>query len=565
MDRELVYSKTPFGEEATRQRTRVVQRNLRMVLLQVDGQLDVSGLIEKIGNEALVLAALTELEQGGYIVPLADAPAAGRVTKSAGEEHGYTEPRSAFEPSTLELAEQSQISQFSTFGLQSIGKPAPAVEAEKPAPVEPPPVATAQHVQPGLGERLRLWLAGRQVGGAHPGGKRGLPVGALVVGILVLLAVLLAVIWPGERERRQAEATLTRALGQPVQVAGIELRLYPKPGVLLRGVTLGERLRCDALRLPLDGALLFGSGRKFAEVELAGLSLPADALVGLPATLARLKSGGEVEVSRLRLKNVAFDLAGLVWADLEGSFEPGGALALSNFDRSLQLKVATEGDKTWLDVEALAWKPLAHSPLFVQTLQARGELTPGKAVFERLDANMLDGRVQGAVQLGWQGGLTLAARLQSERLALNKIAEVFGLPLEAEGELAGALRLQGSGDSAAALWRSLQAEMAATASKGRIKGVDLGEAARRPGEEVRGGATRFDALTAKLQLAERRLTLDDLKLDAGLMQASGRATVSPEAEVNGNVTVAIRSSVATIRAPLRITGKLPVLEATAAK
>ena len=67
MDRNLVYSKTPAGEEATRQRTRVVQRNQRMVLLQVDGQLTVAGLVEKIGNETLVVNALRELERDGFV------------------------------------------------------------------------------------------------------------------------------------------------------------------------------------------------------------------------------------------------------------------------------------------------------------------------------------------------------------------------------------------------------------------------------------------------------------------------------------------------------------------
>lgn len=38
MDPKLVFAKTPIGDEAVRQSTRVVQRNLRMVLVQVDGK-----------------------------------------------------------------------------------------------------------------------------------------------------------------------------------------------------------------------------------------------------------------------------------------------------------------------------------------------------------------------------------------------------------------------------------------------------------------------------------------------------------------------------------------------
>ena len=61
MDKYLVYVKTPIGDEAVRQSTHVVKRNLRMVLVQVDGKLSVAELSTKIGNSQLVEAALREL------------------------------------------------------------------------------------------------------------------------------------------------------------------------------------------------------------------------------------------------------------------------------------------------------------------------------------------------------------------------------------------------------------------------------------------------------------------------------------------------------------------------
>ena len=69
MDKFLVYVKTPIGDEAVRQSTHVVKRNLRMVLVQVDGKLSVAELSTKIGNRQLVEAALRELESDGFIAP----------------------------------------------------------------------------------------------------------------------------------------------------------------------------------------------------------------------------------------------------------------------------------------------------------------------------------------------------------------------------------------------------------------------------------------------------------------------------------------------------------------
>lgn len=69
MDENLVYSKTSAGEEAVRQRTRVVQRNLRMVLILVDGKTTAGELALKVGNPQLVEQSLRELEEDGFIAP----------------------------------------------------------------------------------------------------------------------------------------------------------------------------------------------------------------------------------------------------------------------------------------------------------------------------------------------------------------------------------------------------------------------------------------------------------------------------------------------------------------
>ncbi|MBK8917707.1 MAG: hypothetical protein IPM73_06590 [Betaproteobacteria bacterium] len=100
MDQNLIYAKTPSGDEAVRQSTRVVQRNLRMVLVQVDGKLTVGELATKIGNPKMVEQSLSELEEGGFIAPVLEAA-------------------SVWEEAKRKIAERAALapaSQFSTFG-----------------------------------------------------------------------------------------------------------------------------------------------------------------------------------------------------------------------------------------------------------------------------------------------------------------------------------------------------------------------------------------------------------------------------------------------------------------
>jgi len=108
MDTNLVYVKTPTGDEAVRQSTHIIKRNLRMVLLQVDGKLSIAEMATKIGNAKLVEDALRELEEGGFIAPSMDGVSVW--------EEGNRQAR----------AEQLlELSEFSTFGQ----KPASSFEA----------------------------------------------------------------------------------------------------------------------------------------------------------------------------------------------------------------------------------------------------------------------------------------------------------------------------------------------------------------------------------------------------------------------------------------------------
>ena len=107
MDPKLVFAKTPIGDEAVRQSTRVVQRNLRMVLVQVDGKMSIEELTSKIGNPRLVESALRELEEGGFIAPTVEAVSVWEESKKAAA-------------GSSEQSDHSVMSQFSTFGPKSL-------------------------------------------------------------------------------------------------------------------------------------------------------------------------------------------------------------------------------------------------------------------------------------------------------------------------------------------------------------------------------------------------------------------------------------------------------------
>lgn len=77
MNDTQIFCKTAEGERALVQRTRLVQRNLRNVLILVDGYATVSDLTVKLRDRTFVEASLTELRRGGFIEAIEEYRARG--------------------------------------------------------------------------------------------------------------------------------------------------------------------------------------------------------------------------------------------------------------------------------------------------------------------------------------------------------------------------------------------------------------------------------------------------------------------------------------------------------
>lgn len=139
MDQNLVYAKTPIGDEAVRQSTRVVQRNLRMMLVQVDGKLTVAELSAKLGDPKMVERSLQELEDGGFIAPILEAVSAWQETQLKQDRMQLVEaPDLAPLDSgkSVDSVAQSSSSSFSSFGKPILPVHDVSVPSEPPQEVD---------------------------------------------------------------------------------------------------------------------------------------------------------------------------------------------------------------------------------------------------------------------------------------------------------------------------------------------------------------------------------------------------------------------------------------------
>ncbi len=546
MDQNLVYAKTPIGDEAVRQSTRVVQRNLRMLLVQVDGKLTVAELGTKLGDPKMVERSLQELEEGGFIAPILEAVSVWQESKlrvdrlKAALVSGVSTLGSK---SLTQIDSDGTSSNFSSFGKPVLSTNGRQVAENAQAPEE---------------------------GAAKPGRSRLIWVLlGLVTSVLVAVSVLL--FFPYTRFKPDIEAELARVWQLPVSVGDVRLNILPQPFLVLSNVRIGDgsESMIEKIRV-FEPYSMLGSGmHSLARVEVSGGRIATDHLLAL----AKPGDGGQLRNKpKTKLKTVAFDglsiVAGqLVFGELVGEASFGNDeriehASLRTFDRTLRIDAQATPDGALLAIEGVGWRPTDESALTLESVQAKGLLKKDKLVVQSFDMHALGGVLRGSWLLEWSNGLVMAGDATLERLDSRKVMVHFAPAVALEGELMGILRLRGAGKTWQSLWVNADASLDAFVLRGALNGIDISEAARRgPGAPVRAGTTRFDRLAVKITIDPRQVVGRDLSMNAGLFAATGQFVVTRDRQVDSNLSVTMQGSAAVRTTPIKISGTLPNLQA----
>lgn len=564
MDPNLIYAKTPTGDEAVRQSTRVVQRNLRMVLVLVDGKVSVSELSAKIGNSRLVETALRELEEGGYIAPTIEAVSVWEESLKAAQNEPQQSAATAasefstFGPKSISGA-NSRATYSATSSFSSFGKPIlPTKNGVSATDTNQGRIAPRHQESDDHSDARRL-----------PGWRPVMLGSAAIVATLVATALF----YPYNQFKPSLEASASQLANAPVRIDDITLAIFPSPHLKLSGVELGlpGDGKIAEIRVSSPLSLLGGAPHKISRIDISGASLTASRLVSLPMFRGDRFSDGSVEVSRINVEQSQVSLGELLaLRDIYGKveFRPDGKIEKAAFetaDRSLLVETTPSANGIGLNIEGRAWKPEGSAITFA-SLQAKGVLQKEKLFVENIDTTFLGGILRGNWLLDWSSGLSMAGDGSLIRLDSRKVSEEFAPSLKIEGDMTGTIRLRSSGRDWATLWRNSEATLTTEITRGVLYGVDLGEAARRAGgSEVRAGSTKFDRLRSTISVTPKQVVGREVSMDAGMVTASGHFVGERTGQIEGSMVVTLQTSVSSQRAAIHVYGVLPNLTAAANK
>lgn len=584
MDRNTVFVKTRQGEEAVRQRTKLVQRNLRSLLIMVDGRTTVEELSRRFGDVNAAQAALAELQAGGFIADVAElatAPAPAQPGTTAAEEVPVL-------TSALPAAEAA-------LGPEAVGAAAtemPLLEYESVAPpLQPTAPAAAAPAGEGWLARLRRGLAaGRRKAAGRAGAlpapaaqgttddsdERALTVRprpvigwgrlvALLAGATAVLAALTFLFYPYGRHAAEIEHHASLMFRDKVKVGTVGFSLLPTPRFVVTDLAVGEGepyLRIARLQALPDLLSLAGERTRLRELRLEGVSVRDAGLASLARAAAATPA---LEVRHTVIGTLALVAAGVRLDGFGGELRTaagGGveAVELTNAEATLALRLRPQEGGYHLTATAQGWKPPFAPALNVPWLEAEGQLRSGGLTLERIEARVADGLLAGRAELMWGSDARFGAELELKHVDAAKLLAALGAQPGVEGQTDAHLRLAARADAPPRLAERLQVSGRFEFGRGVVKGFDLAEAARTRGP-VRGGETRFERLSGSLGCDGGDCLLDGLSLISGRMSATGRVEIPGEGPLKGALGVELKGSAATVRVPLAVTGTVrdPVL------
>ena len=587
MNENAVYIKTEAGEDAVTKRT-IVQRNLRSVLIMIDGRTPVGSLAQQFGDPLIVEGLVGELEHRGLVrridAPLQESEEDRSELSSmmVDIEDLISQPitpvaddiRRAHERSSAK--ESPEIEEFAR-ALPELSAPTPAPHPA--APVSPPGAedvrsairramisasSDAAPVEPPAGPLKRVFdlFAGRVSGADRKGPPSSIwkKVFVAFAGLIVLVGGLFF-FYPYGRHLPHIEQLATELLGQPVHIGSISPSLFPEPSIALLTLTAGSsgQLQIGTVKLIPRISTIFSERTVMREVRIERAGLNVAFLPELSRRQAINWASRWVKVERVNVVDSSLLLLDGALGGLNGTLDINDdgaltALSLGSTDGALKVNGAIDGGVWTVSLTALGWQTPGTPSMLFDVLEATGTLNSQRLQFDKLDIKLYDGYATGRLALNWGDPVRLEGQVMTSRLGLAGLTGVFAPTLRLTGDLSMSIDISGQGNELEALQRSLRASGKFGVQRGQIERVDLVQAVRIPrADGVRGGSTRFDHLDGQMVADANGLSLSQMVMESGLVGALGNMRLS-DGRIGGQLDVSLQGTATTVRAPVSIEG-----------
>jgi hypothetical protein len=385
------------------------------------------------------------------------------------------------------------------------------------------------------------------------------PVLFSIVAILVLGILALHVI-PLRPYAQKIERTMSAWLHDDVSIGALTFRLWPTPHLNVETVSVGKLLdaRASTGRIYLDIGSLFGDRPAIRTLELDNVTLSAEAVRRIPTWGRAEGKGAAGGISQIELHGVKLDVKpALDPFDANLIFTPAGALRQASLrgGQGQWILMAQPTDKGFdLDLNINNWSLPLGASVPIGTAHLKGTLEGTHIVVPDFEAHVLEGTVNGTLQVNWTSGVHLESELAITRINAKELLRTFTPDIAVTGKLDGNFTLAADGPTLPQLFEAPRVQGKFKLAEGSVSNVDLVAVMQSDAAGQRAGVTKFAELTGEYGAADRHASFRQLMLQGGVLRGNGAVDIGGNSSLAGHLALEIRSQVAQDRGAFTVSG-----------
>ena len=410
----------------------------------------------------------------------------------------------------------------------------------------------------------------------------------LIAGATILLVVALATLglywfFSGDGMRRALEAQAASWLGRPVRIASARAQLFPRPGIGLRAIEVGEPVQLTLSRIDLStdlGALL---RRRIEDASVVisdsqlqmplPFAIPGGGGTPSPATGAvQVVSVREISLRDVRLTSRGREVRVSADAALDGSHltlsrftaESGRTLLEGAGDVDLEPAVSANvrAAATRLDLDELLALANAFSTsgserpapggssspssmriaaqitadtataagVQISRLKAAMNVEGDRAALSPLTFGLFGGTYEGSLTARLGESLTAALQSKLQNIDVAQLAAFGGVPDTITGTLSGSGAFNARGADLAAVLASANGKGSVSILDGTIRQLDLVRTVvlffGRPAADTPASTDAFERIDASFTMANQVLTANSFSMRSRDADVAGTGTLS---------------------------------------
>ena len=345
--------------------------------------------------------------------------------------------------------------------------------------------------------------------------------------LFVLVAGIAALhIVPLRPYAAKLERTMSAWLHDDVSIGAVTFRLVPTPHLNLENLSVGKLLDARAAtgRIYLDIGTLFGDHPSIDRLELDNVTLSSDAVRHI-AQWGDPQGKGSAGISQIVLHGVKLDVrppVDLFNADLR--FARDGALSSASLRAitgqwNLSLKPREKGYS--FTFNASNWTPTIGAPIPIADATVNGTVDGSQILVPEFQAHVLEGNVNGTLQVGWQSGVHLKSDLSVARMEVKDLVHAFTPDIAFTGRLDGNFSVAADSPALETLLDAPRVQGRFKVTEGSVSNVDLVAVMQSDSAGQRAGVTKFAELDGEYAAGDRRASYHQLQLQGGVLRGNG--------------------------------------------